>query len=57
MTEAIALIAQATFTLTLSGVLALAAGILILVWPSILNYIVAIYLIAVGVIELFDLKI
>lgn len=57
MTETAILIAQATFTLSLSGLLALAAGILILVWPSVLNYIVAIYLIAVGAIELFDLKI
>jgi len=57
MIETFALVAQASFTLSLSGLLALAAGILILVWPSVLNYIVAIYLIAVGVIELFDIKI
>jgi hypothetical protein len=43
--------------LTLPGVLALIAGILILVMPRILNYIVAAYLIIVGLVMLFDLKI
>jgi len=43
--------------LTLPGIVALVAGILILVMPRVLNYIVAAYLIIVGLIMLFDLKI
>lgn len=41
----------------LNGVLALLAGILILLIPRLLNYIVAIYLILVGLIEVFGLRI
>lgn len=33
------------------------AGVLILLMPKVLNYIVAIYLIAVGVIAIFDVRI
>jgi len=47
----------AQLTLNLPGLLALAAGILILVWPRLLNYIVAFYLIAIGLIALFNLNI
>ncbi|MDR6982176.1 uncharacterized membrane protein HdeD (DUF308 family) [Rheinheimera pacifica] len=36
-------------------VLSIVAGILILIRPKILNYVVAIYLIAVGVIQIFGL--
>ncbi|WP_215398275.1 DUF3096 domain-containing protein [Rheinheimera oceanensis] len=36
-------------------VLSIVAGILILIRPRILNYVVAIYLIAVGVIQIFGL--
>lgn len=43
--------------LTLPGILALAAGILILILPTILNYIVAIYLIVTGAIMVFDIRI
>ncbi|MBI4260171.1 MAG: DUF3096 domain-containing protein [Actinobacteria bacterium] len=43
--------------LTLPGILALVAGVLILLMPKVLNYIVAIYLIAVGVIAIFDVRI
>jgi hypothetical protein len=39
--------------LTIGPLLSLIAGILILVVPRLLNYIVAIYLIAVGLIGLF----
>lgn len=39
-------------TLTLGPLIALIAGILILVMPRLLNFIVAIYLIAIGVIGL-----
>jgi hypothetical protein len=39
-------------TFALGPIIALIAGILILVMPRLLNYIVAIYLIAIGVIGL-----
>jgi hypothetical protein len=39
-------------TLSIGPLLALIAGILILVMPKLLNYIVAVYLIAVGVVGL-----
>jgi hypothetical protein len=39
-------------TLSLAPIIALIAGILILVMPRLLNFIVAIYLIAIGVIGL-----
>ena len=38
--------------LTIGPLIALIAGILILVMPKLLNYIVAVYLIAIGVIGL-----
>ncbi len=41
----------------LNGVIALLAGILILAIPQLLNLIVAIYLILVGLIEVFGLRI
>lgn len=40
-------------TLNIAALVALIAGVLILVMPRLLNYIVAIYLILVGVIGLF----
>lgn len=40
-------------TLSLAPVVSLIAGILILVVPRLLNYIVAIYLIVIGVLGLF----
>jgi hypothetical protein len=40
-------------TLSLAPLIALIAGILILVMPRLLNYIVALYLIIIGVIGLF----
>jgi len=43
--------------LTLNGIVALLAGILILIMPRLLNYIVAFYLIFIGVVEIFDLRI
>jgi len=57
---ATALVAQAgdiAVNLTLPGILALAAGILILIFPTILNYIVAIYLIVTGAILIFDIRV
>jgi Protein of unknown function (DUF3096) len=46
---------EVSMTLTLSAepVIALIAGILILVMPRLLNYIVALYLIMVGLLGLF----
>ncbi|MFN2389340.1 MAG: DUF3096 domain-containing protein [Actinomycetota bacterium] len=41
----------------MAGILALVAGVLILVIPRLLNYIVAGYLIVVGLIMLFDVRI
>lgn len=46
---------QISLNLTLSGVLALVAGVLILLFPRLLNYIVAIYLIVVGLLEVLSL--
>ena len=40
-------------TVTLAPLVSLVAGILILVMPKLLNYIVAIYLIIIGVLGLF----
>ena len=42
--------------LTFGPLLALIAGILILVMPKLLNFIVAIYLIAIGLIGLFGVS-
>jgi hypothetical protein len=42
-----------TLTLSLNALIALIAGILILIVPRLLNYIVAIYLILVGIFGLF----
>jgi hypothetical protein len=42
-----------TLTLSLAPLVSLLAGILILVMPRLLNYIVAIYLIVIGLIGLF----
>lgn len=41
--------------LTIGGIIALIAGILILIVPRLLNYIVAIYLIVIGLIQIFAL--
>lgn len=45
---------QVALNLTLPGILALVAGLLILFIPRLLNYIVAIYLIVVGLVQIFD---
>jgi hypothetical protein len=36
------------------SIVTLVAGIVVLIWPKILNYIVAIYLIAVGILGIID---
>ncbi len=43
-------------TLSLGPLVSLIAGILILIMPRLLNYIVALYLIIIGVIGLFGVK-
>jgi hypothetical protein len=40
-------------TLTLGPLISLIAGILILIMPRLLNYIVAVYLIVIGIVGLF----
>lgn len=45
-----------TITLDLIPIISIAAGAAILIRPRLLNYIVAAYLIAVGVIDLFNLS-
>ncbi len=59
MTELILLAQQTTvdLNLTLPGILAIIAGILILIIPRLLNYIVAIYLIVVGIIQVFNISV
>lgn len=42
--------------LAIQPVIALVAGILILVMPRLLNYIVALYLVAVGIIGLMGMR-
>ncbi|MBZ9613541.1 DUF3096 domain-containing protein [Rheinheimera maricola] len=46
-----------TLHIELIPVLSIIAGILILIRPKLLNYVVAIYLIAIGVIQIFGLKV
>jgi hypothetical protein len=43
-------------TVSLAPLISLIAGILILAMPKLLNYIVAIYLIAIGLIGIFNLS-
>ncbi|MDV2992549.1 MAG: hypothetical protein N4J56_002203 [Chroococcidiopsis sp. SAG 2025] len=54
------LLAQKTsniaFSISINGVVALIAGILILFLPRLLNYIVAVYLIVIGLVEIFNLR-
>ncbi|MDP9331201.1 MAG: DUF3096 domain-containing protein [Actinomycetota bacterium] len=43
--------------LVLPGIIALIAGVLILIFPKVLNYVVALYLIVVGLIQVFNVHI
>jgi uncharacterized membrane protein HdeD (DUF308 family) len=49
--------AELDINFRLHGIVALIAGILILIFPRLLNYLVAGYLIVVGVIQVFDVSI
>lgn len=42
---------------TLGGVVSLVAGILILIFPRLLNYIVGIYLVIVGLAAIFNVRV
>jgi Protein of unknown function (DUF3096) len=46
---------EISVSLRIPGILAILAGILILIFPKLLNYIVAAYLIFVGVVQVFDI--
>ncbi|MBS3072086.1 DUF3096 domain-containing protein [Candidatus Pacearchaeota archaeon] len=46
---------MAVITLTLSAILAIIFGIVILIWPRALNMAVALYLILFGVLQFFDI--
>jgi hypothetical protein len=41
----------------LNGIVALLAGILILLIPRLLNYIIAVYLILIGLVQVFNVRI
>lgn len=43
-------------TLSLGPLIALIAGILILIMPRLLNYIVAVYLIVIGIMGIFNIS-
>lgn len=43
--------------ISLQPLIALIAGVLILIMPRLLNYIVAIYLIVIGIVGLFGLRV
>ena len=59
MVQALILAQRTTiaFDFSLPAILAIIAGIVILVFPQILNYIVAGYLIIIGLIDLFNINI
>ncbi len=55
----IMLVQQATtfeVSVNINGVIAVIAGILILILPRLLNYIVAIYLIIIGLVQIFNIR-
>jgi Protein of unknown function (DUF3096) len=47
---------EISVSLRIPGILAILAGILILIFPKLLNYIVAGYLIFVGVVQIFNIR-
>ncbi len=48
---------MAVITVTLTAILAILAGIIILIWPRALNYTVAIYLLLIGILQIFGIYI
>jgi DUF3096 family protein len=57
LAEVVAKTGDIAFTPNLEGFIALGAGILIFIVPKALNYIVAIYLVVIGLILLFNINI
>jgi uncharacterized membrane protein HdeD (DUF308 family) len=43
-----------SITLTLSAVFAIIAGIVVIFWPRILNYVVGVWLLAYGILQLLN---
>ena len=46
---------MATLTLSISAILAIIAGITILAWPKVINYVIGIWLMIYGILQLIDL--
>ena len=46
---------EISVSLRIPGILAIVAGVLILIFPKLLNYVVAGYLIFVGVVQVFNI--
>ena len=46
---------EISVSLRIPGILAIVAGVLILIFPKLLNYLVAAYLIFVGVVQVFNI--
>lgn len=46
---------QVSLNLSINGILAVVAGVLILLFPRLLNYIVALYLIVIGLLQILDI--
>ncbi len=57
LTSVMAQQGEVSFRFDLAGIIALIAGILILIVPRLLNYIVAAYLIIFGLITLFNVNV
>jgi uncharacterized membrane protein HdeD (DUF308 family) len=47
--------AELRYTFDLQGIIALIAGVLIFIFPKLLNYIVAAYLVIFGLVRVFNL--
>jgi hypothetical protein len=46
---------EISVSLRIPGILAIVAGVLILIFPKLLNYVIAAYLIFVGVVQVFNI--
>ena len=46
-----------TLHIELIPILSILAGVLILIYPKILNYVVAVYLILIGIVQIFNISI
>jgi uncharacterized membrane protein HdeD (DUF308 family) len=43
-----------SLSLTITAVLAILVGLIVLIWPKIINYAIGLYLIAFGILRLID---